>query len=71
MKIEDYEIVIRPLTPGEGGGFFAFVPDLPGCHSDGESPQDALTNVYDAFACWIEGMEEMGAPIPEPRRQAA
>lgn len=66
MRIEDYEIVIRPLTPDEGGGFFASVPDLPGCHSDGETPQEALTNVYDAFACWIEGMQEMGAPIPEP-----
>jgi predicted RNase H-like HicB family nuclease len=71
MRIEDYEIVIRPLTADEGGGFFAFVPDLPGCHSDGETPQEALVNVYDAFACWIEGMQEMGAPIPQPTRRAA
>lgn len=29
MKIEDYEIVIRPLTLGEGGGFFALSQTFP------------------------------------------
>ena len=71
MKIEDYEIIIRPLTPDEGGSSFASVPDLPGCHSDGETQHEALANVYDAFACWIDSMERMGAPIPQPRRLAA
>jgi predicted RNase H-like HicB family nuclease len=62
VKPQDYEIVIRPLTEAEGGGFGATVPELPGCMSDGESPQEALDNVYDAIACWIEACEEMGRP---------
>ncbi|MEA3011045.1 MAG: hypothetical protein QOJ91_2737 [Sphingomonadales bacterium] len=71
MKPHDYEIVIRPLTGEEGGGFGAMVPELPGCMSDGGTPQEALENVYDAIACWIEACREMGRPVPEPRRAAA
>ncbi|MFL6858380.1 MAG: type II toxin-antitoxin system HicB family antitoxin [Allosphingosinicella sp.] len=71
MKPQDYEIVIRPLGEAEGGGFGATVPELPGCMSDGESPQEALENVYDAIMCWIEACEEMGRPVPEPKRVAA
>ena len=39
--------------------------------SDGESPQEALDNAYDAIACWIEGAREMGRAVPEPKRAAA
>lgn len=67
MKLQDYRIVITPLSQDEGGGFFAEVPDLPGCHSDGETPHEALTNVQDAFEEWIDSMQSMGASIPEPR----
>lgn len=49
----------------------ATVPDLPGCMSDGETPQEALANVYDAIGCWIEGAEEMGRPVPESRHAYA
>ena len=45
MKPQDYEIVIRPLTEAEGGGFGATAPELPGCTADGETPQEALENV--------------------------
>ena len=61
-----YPITIRPLSEAEGGGFLAFAPDLPGCMSDGESPAQALANVYDAIACWIEGAEELGHRVPAP-----
>jgi antitoxin HicB len=61
-----YPITIRPLTDAEGGGFLALAPDLPGCMSDGETPAEALANVYDAIACWIEGATELGHPVPEP-----
>jgi antitoxin HicB len=71
MKPQDYQIVIRPLTEAEGGGFGATVPELPGCMSDGETPQEALENVYDAIGCWIEACKEMGRPVPEPKRAAA
>jgi antitoxin HicB len=39
--------------------------------SDGESPQEALENVYDAIACWMEACSKMGRLVPEPKRAAA
>jgi predicted RNase H-like HicB family nuclease len=71
MNVELFEIIIAPLSPEDGGGFFATVPALPGCHSDGETPQEALANAYDAIACWIEAAEEMGRPVPQPFRRVA
>ena len=71
MNPLDYEVDIRPLSAEDGGGFLATAPELPGCRSDGETPQEALANAYDAIACWMEGALEMGRPIPEPRSAAA
>ena len=71
MSPQDYEVDIRPLAPVDGGGFVATVPELPGCFSDGDTPEEALRNAYDAIGCWVEAAEEMGRPVPEPRRAAA
>ena len=61
-----YRISLRPLGAAEGGGWLAEVPELPGCMSDGETPQEAVDNVMDAIACWIEAAEEDGRPVPLP-----
>lgn len=71
MSTHDYEIHIRPLSAEEGGGYLATVPELPGCKSDGETPQEALENVFDAIGCWIEAAREMGREVPSPRRLVA
>ena len=71
MSPQDYEVDIRPLSLADGGGFIATVPELPGCFSDGETPEEALHNAYDAIGCWMEAAEETGRPVPEPRRAAA
>ncbi len=69
MSISTYAVTIRPLAAADGGGFVALVPDLPGCMSDGETPQEAFVNAQDAIACWIEAAQEMGRPVPEPTRE--
>jgi len=71
MKPQDYEVDIMPLSEADGGGFAAVVPELPGCRSDGETPQQALDNANDAIECWIEGAQELGRAMPQPRRLAA
>ncbi|QOZ17454.1 type II toxin-antitoxin system HicB family antitoxin [Bradyrhizobium sp. CCBAU 21365] len=68
-KPSEYPVLIRPLPPDLGSGFAALVPDLPGCISDGETPQEAFANVQDAITCWIEAATDMGRPIPEPSPQ--
>ena len=71
MKPQDYEVLIGPLSEEDGGGFIATVPELPGCMSDGETPQEALENAYDAIVCWMEAAREMGRQVPPPKRLAA
>ena len=64
----EYPVVVEPLPEEEGGGFVAIVPDLPGCMSDGEAPEEALGNVRDAIAVWIEAARDMDRPVPKPSR---
>ena len=61
-----YCVLIEPLSAKDGGGFLATVPDLPGCRSDGETPEEALSNVRNAIAEWIEEARELGYDIPPP-----
>ena len=67
----DYAVMITPLADEDGGGFLATVPDLPGCMSDGETPEEALTNIRDAIDAWIEAARDVGHEIPKPSRRAA
>lgn len=66
-----YPVLVSPLSAEDGGGFLATVPDLPGCMSDGETPQEALSNVQDAIESWIEAAQDMARDIPQPSLQAA
>lgn len=68
---QDYEIDIVPLAPEDRGGFAAIAPESPGCRSDGDTPEEAFRNGYDAVACWAEAAEEIGRPLPSPRRLTA
>jgi predicted RNase H-like HicB family nuclease len=57
VKLE-YAVRIEALADIDGGGYLATVPDLPGCMSDGETPEEALKNVQDAISSWIEAADE-------------
>ena len=65
MKLE-YAIRIERLADSDGGGYLATAPDLPGCVSDGATPEEALRNVQDAIESWIEAAKEWKQDIPEP-----
>lgn len=51
-KFDDYPFELRPLTKAEGGSWLITWPSLPGCMSDGETPEAAIENGKDAFAAW-------------------
>ena len=38
----------------ETGGYAAYCPELPGCWSAGDSEQEALANVKEAIALYLE-----------------
>lgn len=62
----DYPVNIEKLPPEDGGGYLATVPLLPGCMSDGETPEEALRNVQDAITAWLDAARAWGRPVPEP-----
>lgn len=61
-----YEILVRPLTKEEGGGYFARYKDFPFVMGDGETETQALEDVKKAFKSAIMVMLENNDQIPEP-----
>ena len=68
MNLE-YEIKIKKLLLEEGGGWFAEIPLLPGCMADGDSIEEALKNLNEAKASWIETSIEIKRIVPEPNSE--
>ena len=62
----EYSVLIERLADNDRGGYLATVPDLPGCMSDGETPEEALKNVQDAIVSWIEAAKEWNVDVPKP-----
>ncbi len=62
----DYPFEMRPLSEAEGGGWLISFPDLPGCMSDGETPEEAVENGKDAVSSWIAACAQAGRAIPKP-----
>lgn len=56
----EYPFEIHPLSKDEGGGYAILFPDLPGCRSDGATPEEAIENGRDALAFWLEVAREFG-----------
>jgi predicted RNase H-like HicB family nuclease len=45
-------------------------PDLPGCMSDGATPEEAASNIQGAFSAWIEAARDLGHAVPKPSHRA-
>ncbi len=63
--IHSYPFTIRPLAESDGGGFAIEYPDLPGCISDGETPEEALVNGSDAVKAYLLDCAKHGDTIPK------
>jgi antitoxin HicB len=57
---------VRPLSKEEGDGYSIYFPDLPGCCSDGATPEEAIENGRDALQSWLAVAQEFGDDIPRP-----
>lgn len=55
----------------EDGCWIADVPDLRPCSAHGETRAEAIANVNDAIAGWLEVARENGLPIPDARYRPA
>jgi len=66
QKQIEYPLELRPLADEEGGGWLVTYPDLPGCMSDGDTPEQAMANGKDALVAWLKAAAETGREIPIP-----
>ena len=53
------------VHPAEEGGFWAEVPALPGCFTQGESLEEVRENLKEAIAGWLEAGEPTGEVAEE------
>jgi predicted RNase H-like HicB family nuclease len=48
------------------GGFYAYAPDLPGLHTQGETLEEALLNAQEALTLYVEDIREAGELVASP-----
>ena len=46
------------------GGFHASCPSLPGCHSEGDTLDEAVANLREAITVYLESLQAHGEPLP-------
>lgn len=61
----------RVISGDPEDGYMGEVPELPGCYTSGETPAEALANLDEAMAAWIESSLKSGDEIPEPAKVVA
>ena len=63
----DYVVVIEQATDGS---YSAYVPDLPGCVSCGDTIDEIRVMIQEAIALHLESLREHGEAIPKPTAMA-
>jgi len=57
-----YAVVIERTATG----YSAYVPDLPGCVSVGETREEMERNIREAIGLYLDELREQGSPLPPP-----
>jgi antitoxin HicB len=52
------------IEPDDDGVFIAQIPSLPGCISEGKTRAEAVSNVTEAAAAYVESLRMHNEPIP-------
>ena len=53
--MKEFDVVI---IEDETGGYVAFVPALPGCHTQGDTLEELMNNAKEAVNLYIETLEK-------------
>lgn len=61
MEARTYTVIIEPA---EEGGFWAYVPALPGCFTQGETLDETVKMAQEAVDGFIETLAKLGKAIP-------
>lgn len=49
----------------ESGGYTVEVPSLPGCHTEGDTVEEALVNIKDAIELYESVLRDRGDEVPQ------
>ena len=58
-----FKVILRP--DAEDGGFNVSCPALPGCHSQGETTEEAIANIKEAIEGCREVLNERARPCSQ------
>ena len=64
--MKQYEVF---LEEAEEGGYVVTCPVLPGCISEGDTREEALTNIKDAIEGYLATLQDHGQPLPNVEAQ--
>lgn len=62
----DYKFTIMPVSEADGGGYFAEVPELPGCVAAADTLEETMALLEEAVDSWIMVTKEKGKKVPQP-----
>jgi predicted RNase H-like HicB family nuclease len=65
-----YSVKIHPGQKNEGG-FWAEVPALPGCNTQGETYEETVAHARDAIEGYLRMLVKLGKPIPIEKQPKA
>jgi predicted RNase H-like HicB family nuclease len=54
------------IEPDEDGVFVAECPNLPGCISQGKTREEAVQNIKDAIAGYLDSLKKHNEAVPPP-----
>lgn len=66
----DYDVAIRDLDENEGGGILAYYIDMPFIAGDGETKEEAISDLKEAFSAYALSCLKHGDRIVEPKQAA-
>ena len=61
-RIFNYTVIFEKEADG---GYHVYCPALKGCHSQGDTYEEALANIKEAIELYLESLEAHAEPIPE------
>jgi predicted RNase H-like HicB family nuclease len=63
--LKEYVVIYERGNEGQEA-WGAYIPDLPGCVSTGDTLDEVERNIREALQLHLEGLKSEGLPIPEP-----
>jgi len=55
------------IEQADDGSFSAYVPDLPGCTTCGDTIDEVKANIKNAVDSYLESLRDHNEPLPAPR----